>query len=108
MFSLCWLADKKYKLKPRFILDASRESLLVYWLHLITIYGMFWGGKSLALIIGNNLNLIDSLIVTLILISLMIIIAKLWGWMKMNFPKYTSIGLKVLVTILLITFVFIK
>lgn len=108
LFSLCWLADKKYNLKPRFILDASRESLLVYWLHLIIIYGMFWGGKSLALIIGNNLNLAESLIVTLILISLMIIVAKLWGWMKMNYPKYASIGFKVLVTILLIIFVFIK
>jgi uncharacterized membrane protein len=108
LFSLCWLADKKYNLKPRFILDASRESLLVYWLHLIIIYGMFLGGKSLALIIGNNLNLVESLIVTSILISLMIIVAKLWGWMKMDYSKYTSIGFKVLVAILITTFVFLK
>uniref|UniRef100_A0A832LJA3 DUF1624 domain-containing protein n=1 Tax=Ignavibacterium album TaxID=591197 RepID=A0A832LJA3_9BACT len=105
LFSLCWLADKKYNLQPRFILDASRESLLVYWLHLIIIYGMFWGGKSLALIIGNNLNLVESLIVTLILISLMIIVAKLWGWMKMNYPKYTSIGFRILVLSLLTFFI---
>lgn len=106
LFSLCWLADKKYDLKPRFILDVSRESLLVYLLHLIIIYGMFWGGKSLALIIGNNLILIESVIVTLILIALMIIVAKLWGWMKMNYPEYSSLGVRALISILLIIFVF--
>lgn len=66
---------------------------------------MFWKGNSLALIIGNNLNLIESVIVTLILITLMIIVAKMWGWMKINYPEYTSFIVRTLIAILLIIFV---
>lgn len=106
LFSLCWFADKKLNIRPQFILDASRESLLIYWLHLIIIYGMFWNGKSLTLIIGNNLNLIGSLTVTAILITLMIIVAKIWGWMKTNYLEYTSITVRILAGILVIIFVF--
>jgi hypothetical protein len=73
-----------------FVLDASRESLLIYWLHLITIYGMFWGGKSFAMIIGPTLNVIESITATLILMLAMIIAAKIWGRIKMKFPKYAG------------------
>lgn len=66
---------------------------------------MFWKGNSLALIIGNNLNLIESVIVTLILITLMIIVAKMWGWMKINYPESTSFIVRTLIVILLIIFV---
>lgn len=66
---------------------------------------MFWKGNSLALIIGNNLNLIESVIVTLILITLMIIVAKMWGWMKINYPESTSFIVRTLIAILLIIFV---
>ncbi|MDP2365283.1 MAG: heparan-alpha-glucosaminide N-acetyltransferase domain-containing protein, partial [Ignavibacteria bacterium] len=42
LFFICWDVDKKTNVKNSFIMDASRESLLVYWLHLIVIYGMIW------------------------------------------------------------------
>lgn len=82
LFFLCWIVDKKTNIKGSFIMDASRESLLVYWLHLIIIYGMFWGGKSLALIIGTKLNALEASLVALLLITLIIIIAKTWGRAK--------------------------
>lgn len=104
LFYLCWLADRKYNFKPDFILDASRESLLIYWLHLIIIYGMFWGGKSLAGKIGNTMNLPEAIGVTLILIMLMILVAKLWGWIKETNPNYALLGVKILIAIFTIMF----
>jgi hypothetical protein len=104
LFYLCWWVDKKFDVKKSFVLDASRESLLVYWLHLIIIFGAFWGGKSLAMIIGPKLNALEASGVTIVLISLMIIAAKLWGWIKKSYPKRVSIFVKVLVGALLLVF----
>jgi hypothetical protein len=36
----------------------------------------------------------------------MIIATKLWGWVKKKSPKSASIGVKVLVAVLLIVFIF--
>jgi len=104
LFFVCWYVDKKLDMKKSFILDASRESLLVYWLHLIIIFGAFWGGKSLAMVIGANLNALEALGVTIFLISLMISAAKVWGWIKKTYPKHTSIFVKVFVGVLVLVF----
>lgn len=105
LFMLCWYWDKKSIAKKTIILDASRESLLVYWLHLIIIFGMFWNEKSLAMIIGNNLNVLETSAVTLILITLMIVAAKLWGWAKENHPQLSTVLLRLAVIILVIIFI---
>ena len=105
MFYLCWWIDNKYNVKKSFVLDASRESLLVYWLHLIIIFGAFWGRKSLALIIGNSLTVLEASLVTIVLIVLMIIAAKLWGWVKNKYPNYASLFEKVAVIVLVVVFV---
>jgi hypothetical protein len=88
--TMCWAYIRWRNTKQSFVLDASRESLLIYWLHLTVIYSMIWGKKSLANIIGQNLNVWESIGATLILMTLMILAAKVWGWMKMKFPKYTG------------------
>jgi uncharacterized membrane protein len=88
--TLCWYYSKWRNTHNSFVLDASRESLLIYWLHLITIYGMFWGGKSFEILIGPTLNLIESIAATLILMIAMILVAKAWGWTKLKFPSYAG------------------
>lgn len=88
--TLCWYYNRWRVVRKSFVLDASRESLLIYWLHLITIYGMFWGGKSFAILIGPTLNLVESIAATLILVSAMVLVAKVWGWTKMKSPKYAG------------------
>jgi len=88
--TLCWYFNKWRNVKRSFVLDASRESLLIYWLHLTIIYSMLWGKKNLANIIGQNLNVWESIAATLVLMTLMILIAKVWGWTKMKFPKYAG------------------
>ena len=87
------------------MLDASRESLLVYWLHLIIIFGAFWGRKSLALIIGNSLTVLEASLVTIVLIVFMIVAAKFWGRLKKKSPNYASLFVKVAVIVLVIVFV---
>lgn len=106
LFFICWYVDKKFDMKKSFLLDASRESLLVYWLHLIIIFGAFWGGKSLAGIIGMTYSVLEASIATIILIVAMIVAAKVWGWIKMKYSKYTSLGVKIFVAVLLIVFIF--
>ena len=86
----CWYYNRWRMVRKSFVLDASRESLLIYWLHLITIYGMFWGRKSFAILIGPTLNLIESIVATLILMLVMILVAKVWGWTKVKSPKYAG------------------
>lgn len=106
LFYLCWIADQKLNFRPESVLDASRESLLIYWLHLIIIYGMFWNGKSLAIIIGNNLTVLESTAITILLITLMIIIAKFWGWLKQKYQSVSSLLVKFSLFILIVVFVF--
>jgi uncharacterized membrane protein len=105
ILTICWLIDKKYEVRKSLVLDASRESLLVYWLHLVIIFGTFWNGKSLQIIIGPTLNVSQAIGVTLTLMLLMIIAAKIWGWAKKDYPKYASLFVKVFVTILTVVFI---
>ena len=86
------------------MLDASRESLLVYWLHLVIIFGMFWKGNSLAGKIGMTMNVAEAIGATIFLIALMILSAKLWGLAKKKYPKYSSLFVKAAVTVLLVVF----
>ena len=104
LFYLCWIVERKTNAKNSFVMDASRESLLVYWLHLIIIYGVFWSGKSLAAKIGMTMNAIEAIGTTIMLIALMILAAKFWGWAKKKYPKYSSLLVKAAVTVLLVVF----
>lgn len=87
------------------ILDVSRQSLLVYWLHLQLIYRELLWGKSLADLSQKNYNALECLIVTVILIILMLITAKLWGLIKSKNPIYSrwlTISVLVIGTIIFI------
>ncbi|MCX6170444.1 MAG: heparan-alpha-glucosaminide N-acetyltransferase domain-containing protein [Ignavibacteriales bacterium] len=71
------------------ILDVSRESLLVYWVHLQLIYQQVILGKSLIQISRQDYNLFQCLIVTVVLIVLMLVLAKVWGNLKRTYPFYS-------------------
>jgi uncharacterized membrane protein len=88
--TLCWYYTKWRNVSKSFVLDASRESLLIYWLHLVVIYSAIWGKKNLVDIIGQTLNVWESIIATLVLMTLMILAVKVWGWTKMKFPIYAG------------------
>ncbi len=87
--ALCWYYAKWRNTIQSFVLDASRESLLIYWLHLLVIYSSTFG-KSLANSFGSRLNVTESIVVTLVLMVLMVLAAKLWSWTKIKFPNYAT------------------
>ena len=88
--ALCWYFNKWRNVRKSFVLDSGRESLLIYWLHLVIIYSVIWKNNSLASLIGSTLNVWESIGVTLVLMVLMVLVAKLWSWTKMKFPKYAT------------------
>ena len=103
--SLFWYFADKRQTKKSFVLDISRESLLIYWLHLEIIYSKVWNGKSLEEIIGQGLTVIECLGATFLLIVLMIIVAKLWGLFKLKHPVYASTITSAVIILTVIIFV---
>lgn len=82
LLSLCWRYVENRKTEKSFVLDVSRESLFVYAAHLLVIYGMFFRDRSLSFIFGGTLQVVECILATVGLIVVMIISAKLWGWLK--------------------------
>jgi uncharacterized membrane protein len=102
----CWYYLEKSSQLVGFILDVSRESLLVYWLHLQLIYRNIFGDESLASMFGNKLSLVEAIIVTIILAVLMIFVAKSWGWIKLKYPVVARWSLITTVSIAILVFLF--
>lgn len=106
LLTTCWYYAEKRKTEQSFVLDVSRESLLVYTAHLLLIYGRFWNDKSLASVYGGSWSIPECILATVGLTLLMILAAKVWGWTKKRpFPwaRYISYatGLTVLTIFLL-------
>ena len=87
LLAVCWYYVQQRESYNSFVLDVSRESLLVYWLHLQFIFRKVFDGKSLVDIYGNRLNVMECILFTLALCVLMVLTAKGWGWVKSNYPK---------------------
>lgn len=90
LLGLFWFYLQKKENYKSLILDVSRESLLIYWLHLQLIYRELFFGKSLVQLAQQNFNFLECLLVTIALIILMLGIAKLWGILKKRYPVYCS------------------
>jgi uncharacterized membrane protein len=84
LLTACWFYTDFRKTEKSFVLDAGRESLLVYTAHLIVIYGRFWNERSPAFYYGGTFNITECMISTLALILVMIGAAMVWGWLKRN------------------------
>ena len=107
LLAACWYYLEKSTKHVGFILDVSRESLLVYWLHLQLIYRYVLGGESLVSLYGNKLTLIEAIIVTIILAVLMIFAAKGWGWVKSKYPMVSRRTVIALISLGILVFVFL-
>lgn len=105
LLSSCWFVTQKKSVKLKFIYYASRESLLIYWLHLQFIYLQLFAGKSLENIFGNSLGVAESALGTIFLILIMIACAKLWGRLKVRSMKTARTINYVFVSILIIVFI---
>ena len=84
LLAVCWFYADYRKTGKSFVLDVSRESLMVYTAHLLVIYGRFWNERSPAYYYGGTFNVTECIISTLVLIILMIVAAMIWDWLKRN------------------------
>ncbi|MCE1187692.1 MAG: DUF1624 domain-containing protein [Ignavibacteria bacterium] len=90
---VCQLISQYFDVTKIYIVDASRESLLLYWLHLQLIYRKWATNQSLADIINGSFGIWLCILATLAMIALMLVVAIYWGRLKKNnFPlaRYTS------------------
>ncbi len=99
-----WYYAEKRQTKKSFVLDVSRESLLIYWLHLEVIYSKIWNGKSLVEIIGGSFSLLESLAATLTLLILMIFAGNFWGAIKKKYPSYITPFVSILILVSIVIF----
>ena len=106
LISFFWYYNFKRKTSNSVVLDISRESLLVYWMHLQVIYSKIWGGKSIAEIISGSFSVIECVVFTLFLVILMILTAKFWGWFKKKYPEYARPAVSTIIILAIIIFIF--
>jgi len=87
---LSWKYVKHFGEHASFVTDVSRESLIVYFLHLQIIYRKIWNGNNLEYYVNFNFGITELIYATLILAASMIAVAKTWGSFKAHFPRFTS------------------
>jgi uncharacterized membrane protein len=84
LLTICWFYAEWRKTEQSVVLDASKESLMVYAAHLLVIYGQFWHDHSLYFYYGKTAGIFPCVVGTLALMAVMVVAAKLWGWLKRN------------------------
>lgn len=104
LLGIFWFYINRFDNYSSFILDVSRESLMVYWLHLKLLYKKLENGKSFIDIIGTERDVFEVMLITITLIVIMILLAKLWGILKAKYPQIISRGVLIIVTILVLVF----
>ena len=105
MLTSCWVYAERRRTERSFVLDVSKESLLVYTLHLLVIYGEYWSSKSLDHWWGGTLSVSQCALWTLGLMAAMIIVAKAWSYIKqtsMPWARYISYATGILLLIVFI------
>lgn len=88
--SLFSLISMSIKSIPQFLRNASKNSLEIYVVHVMLLYGSSWnlGVKSF---LGNNFNVIETIVGVILMIGLMILFSE--GLTKFNnviYPKWKS------------------
>jgi len=98
------VVTEKIDFSKSFIMDLSRESLLVYWLHLVLLFGQFWNGKSINQLVNQSFILSEASTATAIFVVLMIVVAIIWGIVKAAKPSYVRNSLLAAISIYLVYF----
>lgn len=86
LLSLCMYSEIKKNTKSSFVLEVSRESLLIYWLHLQVLYRKVWGDTSIETIVNYRFGIIECILSTVVLVVLMVYAGRFWSRLKRNSP----------------------
>jgi uncharacterized membrane protein len=95
--------EKYRKWAPDAIRVAGQESLLIYGVHLWVVFGVF-RGKHLGPILGLQGGYGRSFAISALVIVLMVLLAKLWHWLKTDHFRPTKIAQAITVTVMIIVF----
>jgi surface polysaccharide O-acyltransferase-like enzyme len=82
----------------------SRESLMVYGAHLFLIYRLPYRGETVYDYLGQSMSVKQCIALTLGMTLLMILLAKVWSWMKANHLTTFRLGLFVACVLVVIGF----
>ncbi len=81
-----WYYEQKKKPEKSILNIVGQESLLVYGLHLVLVYGASFMPHHLSKDVGQMFTFTPAFAVTFGLVGLMIVTALAWHWMKINHP----------------------
>ncbi len=101
---ICWKYVERFGEKSSYVTDVSRESLLIYFLHLQVIYRRVWNDQSLENLVNYKFGIVESIFATLLLITSMIAVAKIWGSFKTRFPKASPVIIRLTIGVSLLLF----
>ena len=78
----CWYYAERRRTEQSFVLDVSRESFLVYVVHLLILYGRYIDDKNVVDIYGGSFTPLECLLGSLGLAAVMVALSKFWGFLK--------------------------
>ena len=84
MIAGLWKYEQKRKLERSILNTVGQESLLVYGLHLVLVYGASFLSHNLARDVGQVLTFWPALGLTWILAAMMVLCALGWHWLKVH------------------------
>lgn len=100
VFLILWISlilTTKFELSNSPVVSISRESLLIYWLHLQFIYAKVIGGKNPNELINGSFTVWQAILYTLGVTVLMYFAARAWSAVKAKNPTY---GMKITFAVL--------
>lgn len=89
--SALWLYERIRKPERSALKIVGQESLMVYGLHLVIVYGAAFMPYYISRDVGKVLNYRSALAVTLLLAASMIPCALIWNWAKQRYPLVARI-----------------
>jgi uncharacterized membrane protein len=84
--SSLWLYERKWKPQSSILSITGQESLFIYGLHLLIVYGSVIVPYSIARNVGSNLTYLPSFLISALLITLMVVCGVAWYQIKENRP----------------------
>ncbi|MDI6780250.1 MAG: heparan-alpha-glucosaminide N-acetyltransferase domain-containing protein [Bacteroidota bacterium] len=89
IIGIIWFIVEKIKQPPRWITILGKESLLIYVLHLVLLYGSVVNPRfSITYFLGSDLNILQTSIIFVVFSSIMVGIA--FGWDYLKREKYNT------------------
>jgi uncharacterized membrane protein len=104
VLSSLWFYEQKKQPMKSILRTAGQESLLVYGLHLVIVYGASFLSHSIAADVGPVLTFTPALVITYALVAAMIVVALQWHWLKEKHPQIAKWIFYVLCAIYFIRF----